>query len=110
MIGRLGWAVLAAGIALAGLTAGTTTAAQALELLGAPTEVIQLGRRSAWRYDHTVVKRTGLTVIVFTAINSDTQSDRAWLFFDENDVLTHFGSTLTAETSEWVPPWFTSHE
>jgi hypothetical protein len=92
------------------LVAGTTTAAQALEILGAPTEVIQLGRRSAWRYDRTVTKRSGLTLIVFTALNEDTQSDRAWLFFDENEVLTHFGSTLTAADSEWAMPWVDSHE
>jgi hypothetical protein len=92
------------------LVAGTTTAAQALEILGAPTEVIQLGRRSAWRYDRTVTKRSGLTLIVFTALNEDTQSDRAWLFFDENEVLTHFGSTLSAGDSEWAMPWVDSHE
>jgi hypothetical protein len=95
---------------VAGLVAGSTTASRALELLGAPTDVVQLGKRSAWRYDHAVTKRAGLTLLVFTAINTDTQSDRAWLFFDEDQVLTHFGTTLAADEAEWVLPWRDSHE
>ena len=95
---------------LAELVPGETTAGRALELLGAPSDVVQLGRRSAWRYDHTVSRQTGLFLIVFTAINNDVQSDRLWLFFDEHDVLRHHGSTLAAKSSEWVLPWLESHE
>lgn len=83
---------------------------EVLSLLGAPMEVIQLGRRSAWRYDHQRTKRTGLTLFVVTALNTDTQEDRLWLFFDESDRLSAFGSTLQASSSEWVLPWVDSHE
>lgn len=95
---------------VARLVPGTTTAEQALALLGAPTEVVQLGKRSAWRYEHTQVKTAGLVLIVLGAFNSDSQSDRAWLFFDENDVLKHSGATLTAGSAEWSMPWQDSHE
>ncbi len=83
---------------------------EVLELLGGPMEVVQLGRRSAWRYDHQRTKRTGLTLFVVTALNTDTQEDRLWLFFNEDDRLAAFGSTLQASSSEWVLPWVDSHE
>jgi hypothetical protein len=86
------------------------TAEEVLGLLGGPMEVVQLGRRSAWRYDHQRTKRTGLTLFVVTALNTDTQEDRLWLFFDEQDRLAAFGSTLQASSSEWVLPWSDSHE
>ena len=41
------------------LEPGITTATEVAELLGAPTEVVQLGFRSAWRYDHIRAKRAG---------------------------------------------------
>lgn len=83
---------------------------EVLSLLGGPMEVVQLGRRSAWRYDHQRTKRTGLTLVVVTALNTDTQEDRLWLFFNEYDRLAAFGSTLQASSSEWVLPWVDSHE
>ena len=95
---------------VARLVPGTTTAEQALALLGAPTEVVQLGKRSAWRYEHTQVKQAGLWLFVLGTLNTDSQSDRAWLFFDENDVLKHSGATLSAGSAEWSMPWQDSHE
>lgn len=86
------------------------SSAEVLQLLGGPMEVVQLGRRSAWRYDHQRTKRTGLILLVVTALNTDTQEDRLWLFFDETDHLSAFGSTLQASSSEWVLPWVDSHE
>lgn len=86
------------------------SAGEVLSLLGGPMEVVQLGRRSAWRYDHQRTKRTGLTLVVVTALNTDTQEDRLWLFFNEFDRLAAFGSTLQASSSEWVLPWVDSHE
>jgi hypothetical protein len=90
---------------LAGLAPGQTTASEAAALLGAPNEVVQLARRSAWRYDYLVRKRAGLVLIVVNLVGVDTHMDRAWLFFDENDVLTHVGATLEADRAEYVMPW-----
>jgi hypothetical protein len=90
---------------LAGLQPGTTTALEAVELLGGPVEVIQLGYRSAYLYRHVVTKRAGLFLIVFGAMNEETDSDRSWLFFDENDVLTHVGTTLAAGAPDYKMPW-----
>ncbi len=90
---------------LAELVPNETTADQVAELLGAPSEVVQLGHRSAWRYDHTVRKEAGLFLIVVSLYNRDTHTDRAWLFFDAGDVLTHVGSTLEADRAEYTLPW-----
>jgi outer membrane protein assembly factor BamE (lipoprotein component of BamABCDE complex) len=88
---------------------GTTTAKEVVEILGAPTEVIQLGSRSAYRYDFTDMKREGFTVILFTCLNEDTRADRAWMFFDSKDVLTHMGSTLEGNDARYAMPWDDIH-
>lgn len=91
--------------AVASLEPGTTTASDVVDLLGAPSDVIQLGHRSAWRYDHVVSKRAALFLLVFVAMNEDSHADRLWLFFDEDDVLTHAGSTLASDLAEYSMPW-----
>jgi len=88
---------------------GTTTAKEVVELLGAPNEVIQLGNRSAYRYDFTNRKTEGFTVILFTCLNEDTRADRAWLFFDSKDVLTHVGSTFEGNNARYALPWDDIH-
>lgn len=87
------------------LELGKSSAQDVLAALGAPHDVVQLGRRSAWRYDFTNSKRAGFSVVVVTLLNEDSRSDRAWLFFDENMVLIAAGSTLQAADSEFAMPW-----
>lgn len=80
-------------------------AREVVEILGAPADVVQLGRRSAYRYDFTTTKRAGLWLIVVLLYNEDTRSDRAWVFFDENEALTHVAATLDAEDTSYSMPW-----
>jgi hypothetical protein len=87
------------------LQPGTSTAAEVAATLGAPNEVVQLGKRMAWRYDFTAAKRTGFTIIVLTLLNEDARSDRAWLFFDENSVLQYSSRTLDADGVQYAMPW-----
>ncbi len=94
---------------LSQLHPGTTTAKDAVELLGAPNEVVQLGSRSAYRYDFTNLKRAGFTIIILSFLNEDTRADRAWLFFDAKDVLTHVGSTLEGNSARYAMPWQDIH-
>ena len=91
------------------LQPGRTTAREVVERLGAPNEVVQLGSRSAYRYDFTNLKRAGFTLIVISFLNEDTRSDRAWLFFDGKDVLTHVGRTLEGESARYAMPWQDVH-
>jgi outer membrane protein assembly factor BamE (lipoprotein component of BamABCDE complex) len=88
---------------------GQTTAKDVVEKLGAPAEVVQLGSRTAYRYDYTVEKRSGFTLIIVSFLNEDTRSDRVWLFFDAKDVLTHAGATLEAADARYAMPWQETH-
>lgn len=87
------------------LAIGTATATDVANELGAPSEVVQLGKRSAWRYDFTTTKMSGFTLIVVTFLNTDRRSDRCWLFFDEANVLRHVGTTLDADDTRYAMPW-----
>ncbi len=87
------------------LAIGTSTATEVAQTLGAPTEVVQLGKRSAWRYDFTTTKTSGFTIIIISFLNADRRSDRCWLFFDESSVLRHVGTTLDADDTRYAMPW-----
>lgn len=90
---------------IAELVPGHSTAKDVVELLGAPTEVVQLGKRSAYRFDATVAKDAGLWLLILGLYDSDTRSDRLWVFFDEHEVLTHVGATLSADHADYSLPW-----
>src|SRR5262245_18653680 len=96
--------------ALRSLRPGSTTAREAVELLGAPADIVQLGKRSAYPYRFTSTKTAGLTLAVVNFYNDDSRSDRAWLFFDENQVLTHMGVTLEGDQTEYAMPWEDIHD
>lgn len=76
---------------------GATNADEVVELLGAPVEVVELGNRTAYRFEFTRTKETGLFLFVFNLNRNQTKSDRIWCFFDENEQLTHTGTTLEAD-------------
>ena len=91
------------------LTPGTSSARDVVAVLGAPSEVVQLGTRSAYRYEFTTTKRGVLFIFILGFYNEDTRSDRVWLFFDSNDRLTHMGATLEAAETEYALPWYDIH-
>jgi hypothetical protein len=86
---------------MAQLVPGESDADDVLAVLGAPSDVVQLGKRSAWRYDRSRSKGTGLLLIVFNMHMSDSKEDRIWAFFDEADRLTHIGGTFEADDVEY---------
>jgi hypothetical protein len=93
------------------LEPGRSTAKEVVEILGAPTEVVQLGHRTAYRYDHTHTKEAGLWLLVLFLHGTDVQSDRAWVFFDEEGLLTHVGTTFDANLAGYaIPPMTPSGE
>ncbi len=96
--------------AVASLHPGTTTAREVVERLGAPMEVVQLGRRSAYRYDATAAKSAGLVLFVFNMFAQDERTDRVWVFFDEKDILTHYGATFAVHQTQYALPWEDVHE
>jgi len=92
------------------LVPGTTTAKEVVERLGAPTEVVQLGKRTAYRYDASVTKSAGLFLLLFNMAAQDTRSDRLWVFFDERDVLSHYGASYGTHRAQYALPWEDVHE
>lgn len=88
------------------LKPGVTTAREVVELMGAPTDVIQLGKRSAYLYEHVMSKTAGIVLIGLLLSNTDQRSDRLWVFFDEQDQVTHFGTTLATPRTTYALPWF----
>lgn len=84
---------------------GRTTAAEVVQRLGAPSDVVQLGKRSAYRFDHTARKSAALYLVGVNFQNADEHSDRVWVWFDEYDVVTHVGVSLDADKVRYGMPW-----
>lgn len=95
---------------VATLRPGETTAREVVERLGAPMEVVQLGRRSAYRYDANTVKTAALVLLIVNVFSQDGRTDRLWVFFDENNVLTHYGATYGTHRTQYSMPWEDVHE
>lgn len=89
---------------------GTTTAADVVAALGAPSQIVELGNRSAYRYGHTVTKGAAIVLIALNIGNSDSRADRVWLFFDQDDVLSHIGATFESHRPQYALPWEDVHE
>ena len=83
-----------------------TAAAEVVAKMGAPDEVVQLGRRTAYRYSHTIEKGTGSFWILLGLYNEDNRRDMAWFFFDEDQKLTHMASTFQSHRAGFhALPW-----
>jgi len=81
------------------------SATEVVRLLGAPSFVVELEPRKAYLYEHDNSKTAGLWLVLFLFANTDVRSDRTWIFFDENDKVTHIGKTLAADRAEYSLPW-----
>ena len=91
---------------MSGLVPGKTTAQEVANMLGAPARVVELGFGSAWLYEHTVTKDAAIWLLVVASRGADTQTDRIWVFFDPNGLLTHAAGTFEAGTAEYeIPPF-----
>jgi len=89
---------------------GTTTAAQVTDALGPPVRVVELDVRSAYLYEFSNSKTTGLVLLIVNFVNSDSRFDRVWFFFDSRDVLTHSGAQLSAHRARFAMPWVRVHD
>ena len=61
-------------------------------------------------YEFTTTKNAALILVAVNFYNADRRSDRVWVFFDENQVLTHVGSTFQGSEVEYAMPWQELHE
>jgi outer membrane protein assembly factor BamE (lipoprotein component of BamABCDE complex) len=87
------------------LSPGKTVAADVTRLFGAPTEMVKLSNGNAYIYRRAVTKGTALWLVLLTMGNFDTQYDQVALFFDKDNVLTHFGVSLNAEQTAYGLPF-----
>jgi hypothetical protein len=91
--------------ALNSLVPGKTTAGQVTQIFGAPTQVVKLSNGNAYMYTRSTSKGTVVYLILVTFANYDRQYDQIVFFFDKNDILTHFGSSLNAAQAAYGMPF-----
>ncbi len=84
---------------------GKTTAAETVRWFGAPTEVIKLSNGNAYLYSRSTAKATGLWLVFVTFANYDRQFDQLVFFFDNSNILTHFGSSLHSDEASYGMPF-----
>ena len=86
-------------------TPGRTKAAEVLEAFGAPSSMVKLSNGNAYIYERSVSKGTGIWLVLLSFGNYDTQYDRVVFFFDNEDILTHYGLSMNAEDSSYGFPF-----
>lgn len=87
------------------VTAGKTTAGDVTRLFGPPGKIIKLSNGNAYLYERSIEKATGLWLIVLTFGNWDKQYDRMAFFINNEDVVTHIGSSFNAEAASYALPF-----
>ena len=87
------------------VTAGKTTAAEVTRLFGPPNKIVKLTNGNAYVYERSIEKATGLWLLVLSFGNWDKQYDRMAFFINNEDVVTHIGSSFNAETASYGMPF-----
>ena len=87
------------------LTPGRTTASEVTAMLGAPTQVVKLSNGNAYIYKRSLSKGTGLWLVIVSFGNYDKDYDQLVFFFDQNDVLRHYGVSLNARKASYGLPF-----
>jgi hypothetical protein len=87
------------------VTAGSSTAADVTRLFGPPNKIVKLSNGNAYLYERSIDKATGLWLVVLTFGNWDKQYDRIAFFINNEDTVTHIGSSFNAETASYAMPF-----
>jgi outer membrane protein assembly factor BamE (lipoprotein component of BamABCDE complex) len=87
------------------LKAGETRASEVLEAYGSPSQVVKLSNGNAYVYERSVSKGTGIWLVILSLGNYETQYDRVVFFFDNGDILTHYGVSMNAEEASYGLPF-----
>ena len=90
---------------LDGLVSGQTTAAEVSKIFGAPSQVVKMSNGNAYVYERSVAKGTGFWLVLVSFGNYDMQYDRVVFFFDQDDILTHYGASLNAQEASYGLPF-----
>jgi len=84
---------------------GQTTALEVTKLFGPPSQIVKLVNGNAYIYTRSLSKATGIWLVVFSMANYDTQHDRIVFFINQNDVVTHYGSSFKMDTAAYGTPF-----
>ncbi len=87
------------------LVKGQTTAAEVCTLFGTPAQVVKMSNGNAYIYTHSVAKGTAVWLLLVSLVNYDKQYDQIIFFFDNNDILTHYGASFDARDSSYGFPF-----
>jgi len=86
------------------LVKGRTTAVEVSTLFGAPAQVVKMSNGNAYIYTRSVAKGTAVWLLLVSLVNYDKQYDQIVFFFDNNDILTHYGASFDARDSSYGFP------
>ncbi len=87
------------------LMPGKTTAAETTQYFGAPAEVVKLSNGNAYIYQRVVTKGAACWLVLVSFGNFDTKYDQLVLFFNNDDILTHYGVSLNADKAAYDTPF-----
>ena len=87
------------------LTVGKSTVAQVTEMLGAPSNIVKLSNGNAYIYRRSLSKGTGLWLLIVSFGNYDKHYDQIVIFFDKENIMTHYGVTLDANKAAYGLPF-----
>jgi hypothetical protein len=90
---------------LSQVTPGKTTASDVVSLFGPPTQIVKLSNGNAYIYDRSQSKATGFWFVIVTLANYDTQYDRIVFFINNNNLVTHYGSSFKSDTAAYGMPF-----
>ena len=86
------------------LNTGESTASDVLRLFGAPSEVVKLSNGNAYVFRRVQSKGTGLILFILNMGYTNTHYDRLVCFFNDDNVLTHYGVTMDADNAAYGLP------
>ena len=92
-------------VALESIKPGMTTATEITALFGSPTSTVELSNGNAYIYHRSVAKATMIWLVLVSFANYDTQVDQIVFFFDNSDLLTHYGVNLNADKASYGLPF-----
>ena len=87
------------------LVPGQTRAADVTDMFGAPIQVVKMSNGNAYMYKRSVAKGTGIWLILVSFGNYEKQYDQLVFFFNNRDILTHYGASINADTASYGFPF-----
>ena len=87
------------------LAVNQTTAAEICQSFGAPNQVVKMSNGNAYIYRRAVARATAVWLLFVSMGNYDKQYDQIVFFFDNNDIMTHYGASFNAGEASYGFPF-----